>query len=187
VLALARADYVNPFVWRDTDGANEVVRLNWQLTPTPIDERCELYGAWSTKIEQGVECRPDGATRLYDVIDQNDFLTIEAIGNIAWANPGVGQGGGRVVAVEGDVHGSESDPVSLQLLDPSADDAGERHSPSPNSNEEQAIGGLVSFQYLPGHPSKTPIHAFRVEKLSHGEAGLARAVALCTPVSMTPT
>jgi hypothetical protein len=68
-----------------------------------IDQSQQLHTAWASMIEERIECSPDGAARVENIIDKNDVSPIYIETQIARVEDGANIFRCEIIPVKTDV------------------------------------------------------------------------------------
>ena len=79
---------------------------------TAVNENCQLDAARTAQVHNGVQSGADGATRVQDVVHQNDALAVDAEGNVGSVDRG-SEVSRIVIAIEADVQAAERNVNTL--------------------------------------------------------------------------
>ncbi len=119
-----------------------------------VDEDSKLHSGRAAELEERVDRSANGAARVQDVVDEDDGLALERERDARRADDGLTRrrAGRRatssadvhVVAVEGDVEGSELELAPTSLCDEAPKARGERDSAGLDANERDLFETVAS-------------------------------------------
>src|SRR5262249_49438853 len=128
----------------------DVVGPDRQLAMAPVDEHGQADRLRPPEVDQRVHRRPDRATGVEDVVDEDDGGSIEGERQIRALHARLAGHEREVVAVEGDVERADGDRGHLVLRDRGGDPAGERHAAALDADEGEPGGSRLLLDDLVG-------------------------------------
>src|SRR5690606_8024922 len=149
---------------------DHVVGLDGELAAPTVDQHGELDALWPAVVQDGVEGGSNRAAGEQDVVHQDDAAPRDRDRELGRADARVGQGGRRVVAVQGDVDGAEGDRA-LELPQVLREDLGDGHAAAADADQQQVFDSAVTLDDLPGDPPESAERVRAVQEGAHGAAG----------------
>ncbi len=116
----------------------------------PVDEDGELHRAGAAEVAEGVERGADGAAGEEDVVDEDDEAAVEVVTGDLGAADRAGGLHPQVVAVHGDVEGTDRDLRAGDLFELGGQPAGQVHTAGGDAEEHHVVGALGAFDDLVG-------------------------------------
>lgn len=114
---------------------------------TAVNENCQLDAARTAQVHNGVQSGADGATRVQDVVHQNDALVVDAEGNVGSVDRG-SEVSRIVIAIEADVQAAERNVNTLDLLDRLGELLCQKVAARDDADQSEVFTALVALENL---------------------------------------
>ena len=136
------------------------IRLDRQLPvlASAIDEDRKLHFLRTPEIHQLIECGPDRATGVEDVVDKYDDFTLDIVVKLGTVNDRVCTDCRKVIPIERDVDDSVLWPFAFDRLDPVDYPLRQRHAATPYPDYIKVLRSVVFFDDLRCEARQRSLH-----------------------------
>ena len=109
-------------------------------------------------IEERVECGPDGAARVENIIDKNDVSPIYVKTQIARVEDGANIFRCEIIPVKTDVQYSNIDRVLFDTVNHRGQPFGQRNTAPLHANQAEVFSAIVLLDNLVGKANEGPLN-----------------------------
>jgi hypothetical protein len=140
------------------------VGSDWQLAVSAVHQHCQLDAPRPAEVNKRVESRPDAATGVKDIVDQDDGPSFDVCWDITPLQIGSGLQMGQVVAVEADVERTDRHVRPFEFGDRARQALGQGHPARAHTDDDDTLDSAVSFDDFVCYTNDGAADLFAVEK-----------------------